>query len=342
VPRLQRGHPLFPGVRWNADLLERALPAAVVATGIAERGLALASLLRRLLCGWALALAAAAAVAQPMRFVHPQAESASDGRHTYYWQLLEAALQTNRAQYGEHEVLAYNKPMNFARAAAEVASGDGGRVNIVARATNLDLEARLRPVPIPLDRGLLGYRVFLILAERQPQLDAVRSLDELKRFSIGLSTPWTDVKVLEASGFKLVLANDYEGLFKMLGARRFELFSRGVNEVREEWLSHRNSIPGLAIERGIVLHYPMPRYFFVPRTAQGERMAQRLLDGLQRLARSGEFERRYQAYKRLVLDGIDLSGRRVFRLPNPQLSSLAPTGDRFWWDDLAAELAPRK
>jgi hypothetical protein len=287
--------------------------------------------------GWAMT-----ASAQPMRFVHPPAESANDARHTYYWQLLQAALEASRAQDGDYELRPYAEPMNFARAAAEVASGDDGRVNIVARATNLELEARLRPVPIPLDRGLLGYRVFLILADLQPRLDAVRSVEDLKQFSIGQSTPWTDVKILEANGFKLALANDYEGLFKMLGARRFDLFSRGVNEVRAEWLSHRDSVPGLTIERGIVLHYPMPRYFFVPRTPLGERMALRLQDGLQRLARSGEFDRRYQAYKRLVLDGVDLSGRRVFRLPNPQLSSLAPTSDRFWWDDLSAELAPRK
>ena len=297
--------------------------------------------LRGLLCAGALALAHVAG-AQPMRFTHPPAESVSDVRHAYYWQLLKAALQANHAQFGDYELKAYAQPMNFTRAAAEVASGDDGRVNIVARATNLALEAQLRPVPIPLDRGLLGYRVFLILSELQPRLDAVRSLDELKHFSIGQSTPWTDVKILQANGFKLVLANDYEGLFKMLGARRFELFSRGVNEVRDEWLRHRQDIRDLVIERGIVLHYPMPRYFFVPRTAQGERMAQRLQDGLQRLARSGEFEVRYQAYKRTVLEGVDLAGRRVFHLPNPELSSLAPTADSFWWDNLAAELAPRK
>ena len=88
--------------------------------------------------------------------------------------------------------------------------------------------------------------------------------------------------------------------------------------------------------------YRMPRYFFVPRTEQGARMARRLEDGLRRMARSGEFDRRYRAYKRLVLTGVDLAGRRVFRLPNPQLSELAPTGEAFWWDDLAVELAPRR
>ena len=59
---------------------------------------------------------------------------------------------------------------------------------------------------------------------------------------------------------------------------------------------------------------------------------------LYKLRRSGEFERRYQAWKKLVLGDLQLSGRTVFRLPNPELSPEAPT-DKFWWDDLAAELA---
>lgn len=298
-------------------------------------------MLRWLSWAWTLGLCAVA-MAQPMSFTHPPPESTRDGRHTYYWQLLEAALQANRAEYGAYAIKAYDKPMNFARAAAEVASGDGGRVNIVARATNLELEAQLRPVPLPLDRGLLGYRVFLILSDLQPRLDAVRSLDELKRFSIGQSTPWTDVKILEANGFKLVLANDYDGLFKMLGARRFELFSRGVNEVRDEWSSHRHAVPDMVIERGIVLHYPMPRYFFVPRTPAGALMAERIEDGLRRLRASGEFERLYQAYKRLVLKDLNLAGRIVIRLPNPELSAEAPLTDPYWWDDLAAELKPSR
>ncbi len=281
--------------------------------------------------------------AEPMRFVHPPPESTSDQRHTYYWTLLEAALQSNRAQFGDYTVVSYGTPMNFQRAVAEVESGDAGRVNIVARATNLDLEQRLLPVPIPLDKGLLGYRLFLVMPDTEAKLGAVRTLDELKRFSIGQASPWTDVKVLSANGFRLVTADSYEGLFQMLGAHRFDLYSRGVNEIHAEWMAHRDSVPGMMIDRALILQYPMPRYFFVPRTPQGQRMAARITDGLNRLARSGEFERRYQAYKKLVLTDIDLSGRRIFRVPNPQLSGLAPPqSDTRWWDDLATELAPRR
>ncbi|KAF7598812.1 MAG: hypothetical protein CGU28_09895 [Candidatus Dactylopiibacterium carminicum] len=282
------------------------------------------------------------ALAQPMRFVYPPPETANDERHLYYWHLLKAALEATRDKYGDYILQSHTTPMTFQRAVADVETG-GERVNIVARGTNLDLEARLRLIRLPLDKGLLGYRLFLIMPQTQPQLDQVRTLEDLKRFSIGQSTPWTDVKILQAAGFRLALTANYEGLFGMLAAGRFDLFSRGVIEIDAEWRTYSAKYPGMQIEKNLILAYPLPRYFFVPRTAEGERMAARISEGLQRMVKSGEFERRYQTYKKLVLDGLPLAGRRVFRLPNTELGAGAPPlNDPVWWDDLAAELTPKK
>lgn len=283
-----------------------------------------------------------APASEPMHFIHPPPENASDKRHTYYWEILEAALQATRVQYGDYRITSYGIPMNFQRAVAEVEAGEKGRINIVSRATNLDLEARMRAIPIPLDKGLLGYRLFLIMPETQARLDKVQTLDDLKQFTIGQASTWTDTKILSDNKFKLELADNYEGLFKMLGIRRFDLFSRGVIEIQGEWMAHKNTVPGLSIEKNLVLAYPMPRYFFVPKNKEGEKMAARIEAGLRLLAKSGEFERRYQAYKKLVLADLNLSGRKVFRLTNTQLSDKAPPfSDKFWWDDLSAELAPK-
>lgn len=299
--------------------------------------------MRRAAVFWFLLLLVSSSVlrAETMSFVYPPPETAGDERHLYYWQLLDAALASNRDKYGDYSTAAYSAPMTFQRAAAEVASGTG-RVNIVSRATNLDLEKRLRPIRIPLDKGLLGVRMFLVMPETQRWLDQVRTIEELKRFSIGQSSSWTDVRVLESAGFKLVLTDTYTPLFAMLGAGRFDLFARGAIEIAAEWRAFRDTVPGLMIEKRFLLQYPMPRYFFVPRTEEGERMAERIEDGLQRLRRSGEFERRYQNWKKLVFKDIQLAGRVVFRLPNPELSPETPLDDKYWWDDLAAELAPRR
>ena len=299
--------------------------------------------MRRATVFWFLLLLAYSFVlrAETMSFVYPPPEAAGDERHLYYWQLLDAALASNRDKYGDYATSAYHLPMTFHRAAAEVASGKG-RVNIVSRATNLDLERRLRPIRIPLDKGLLGVRMFLVMPGTQVWLDQVKTIDELKRFSIGQSSGWSDVRILESAGFKLVLSDTYTPLFSMLGAGRFDLFARGAIEIASEWRAFRDTVPDMMIEKRFLLQYPMPRYFFVSRTEEGERMAERIENGLQRLRRSGEFERRYQSWKKLVFKDIQLAGRVVFRLPNPELSPETPLNDKYWWDDLAAELAPRR
>jgi hypothetical protein len=286
--------------------------------------------------------AGAHAAAEVMTFNHPPPENAADQRHTYYWDILEAALKATLAKYGDYRITTYPTPMNFQRAAAEVEAGQKGRLNIVARATNPDLERRLRAIPLPLDKGLLGYRLFLIMPDTQDRLDEkVRNINDLKQFSIGQASTWTDARILEDNHFRTVLADSYEGLFQMLGARRFDLFSRGVIEIASEWRAHKDQIPGLAIEKQLILAYPMPRYFFVPRTDEGARMAARLEEGLRLMAKSGEFNRLYNRYKKLMLRDVNLSGRTVFRLTNTQLSDKAPPlNDPFWWDKLAAELAP--
>jgi hypothetical protein len=276
-----------------------------------------------------------------LTFVHPPPESPGDERHRYYWELLESALDANRDTYGDYRMQPSAQPITFARAVAELESG-AGVVNIVSRATSRDLERRLRPIRIPLDKGLLGVRLFLAMPATQARLNQVSTLSELRRFSIGQNATWTDVRVLAAAGFPIVLSDGYATMFDMLGAGRFDLFSRGAIEIAAEMKSFGPAVPGMAIDPRFLLQYPMPRYFFVPRTPAGALMAERIEDGLRRLRASGEFERRYQAYKRLALKDLNLVGRIVIRLPNPELSTKAPLNDPYWWDDLAAELKPSR
>ncbi len=282
------------------------------------------------------------ATAQVVQFTHPPPEDPTDQRHSYYWSLLDAALQSNRDRYGDYRVSAYGQALSFDRAAAEVERGDGW-VNIVARATGRELERRLLPVRLPLDKGLLGTRLLLVTPATQARLATVNTLAELRQFTIGQQRAWSDVPILQAAGFRLTLTDRYAPLFPMLAAGRFDLFPRGVIEIVHEWRAHQDRHPELVIEPRLALQYPMPRYFFVPRTPEGRRMAERIEDGLRRLQASGEFERRYQAFKQRVLQDLALGGRVVLRIPNPELDPGVPLSERAWWDTLDAEFAaPRR
>lgn len=291
------------------------------------------------LCVLVSLLLAGACQATPMRYIYPPPENAQDHRLDYYWLVLEAALRATQTRWGDYELRASTQDMNADRAQKLLSKSE--EITVLARATSPEREAQLHPLRIPVDKGLTGYRLFLIQQPLQARLRTVHNLDGLQEFRIGQKTQWVDVEILRHAGLRVEESLDYVSLFRMLPAGRFDLLSRGVNEILQEWQTYRVDNPDLVIERGLLLYYPLPRYFFFAPSAEGEQLAQRVEQGLATLRSSGEFERLYRAHKREVLRGLELRGRRVVRIVNPTLGPQTPLQNPGYWDDLQAELRGR-
>lgn len=114
-----------------------------------------------------------------------------------------------------------------------------------------------------------------------------------------------------------------------------------MNEVGPEFAAGSKVFPGLAIENKLLLYYPLPRYYFFARNPEGDRLSQRVEEGLRLLMKNGKFERRYQTFKKSLLNDLNLAGRRVFDLTNPYLPPETPLTERELWDTLDAELKSR-
>ena len=265
-----------------------------------------------------------------LRVIHQGAESVRDTRNDYYWKLLDLVLARTLATWGPYELAAAPMYMNGPRSYYELQQG---ALTVIARSTGDELERTLLPIRIPLDKGLLGYRVFLIREDRQAELASVRTLADLQRYTIGQAAAWNDVPILHAAGFQVVTGSDYEGLFGMLDRGRFDLFSRSIVEAVTELEARRSSYPDLVIERNLLLYYPLPRYLFVRRDACGELLAHRLLDGFEMIQKDGSFDRLFAEYKEPIERAVNLKARRLFRIPNPTLNPLTPLGrPELWYD----------
>lgn len=275
-----------------------------------------------------------------MLYCYPPPESGGDLRMSYYFELLRAALVATAPKWGPFVLTPSTVVMNADRSQLMLSRSD--TITMLVRTTSNERETVLRPIMIPVDKGLTGYRLFLIQQATQAKLDKVHSLEDLKDFPIGQGLHWVDTEILRNAGLTVVTGVSYEALFKMLKGGRFDLFSRGVNEISKELEIGRVSNPDLAIERHLLLYYPLPRYYFFARTLEGERLAQRVEEGLKILVQSGEFDRQYRAFKRQILQGLSLSGRRVFKISNPTLSPQTPLAQREYWDTLAEELKPAR
>src|SRR4051812_48028225 len=197
----------------------------------------------------ALALLARPAQAQPgvMRYVHNAPESALDTRYLYHWKILETALERTTPKYGPYaiESAAF---MTEQRQRFELTRATG-KLTVMYLGTTQQMERELVPVRIPVDRNLGGYSVLLIRTSRQRDFDAVRSLDDLRRFAFGLGLGWIDVDILRANRFRVVTGSSYNGLFEMADNGRFDAFPRAAVEVIDEFESRKARMRDLAIER---------------------------------------------------------------------------------------------
>ena len=285
----------------------------------------------------AMSLMAFAACAAPTTLIYPRSESASDSQYVYDYELLRQALDATVASHGPYELRPSTAPMNQARAADEIAAGSG-LVSVFARSTTIEWEQRLLPVRIPIDKGLISYRVFLIRADMQPRFAAVRTLDELRAFSVGSFVTWADTRILREGGFKVVTGDSYEGLFRMLVAERFDFFSRSADEAYREFDERKDLLPQMRVEDTVLLHFPTTRLFFLQRSEDGQRLADRIQAGLDRMIKDGSFDAHFLRHKGALIQRAHLKSRRMFEIDNPFLSpetqATRKTRPEIWYDPL--------
>ena len=281
-----------------------------------------------------LASGAARAVEEPgrqaMSFTYNRNQSGIAGVDRYVWQVLDLALQRTRGEYGDYRLDSVMS-MPTDRRVYALAHGLEG-VTVCLFTDNPDREKLLVPVRIPVDRGLLGYRVLLIPAEQQARFAAVSSLADLASVRFGLLPWWDDATVMRRAGFEVVPGDNYKGLFQMLAARRFDALSRGAREVLPEYDLLKSAMPDLVVERHLALHYPMPTYFWFRDDDAGRRRAARVKAGLQRMVADGTLKRLFDQEYGSALAQLDLAHRLILELPNPLLDGAEiPRDPEFWF-----------
>lgn len=250
---------------------------------------------------------------------------AADGNASYVLEILQLALSKLDTRY---ELKLDNTPVTQARNMDDVASG---RAELLWASTSIEMEKQLLPIRIPLYKGLLGHRIFIINPNSQARFDQVKTFADLKQFTFGQGTTWADSDILASNGLKVVRTNKYASLFYMVDGGRFDAFPRGVQEPWAE-LAAFPQLP-LAVEQRLMLIYRMPLYFF---TRHGNtRLAADLELGLNRAIADGSFDAVFLRHPivRSALEQANMPGRRAFMIDNPTLPPETPlTRAELWFD----------
>ncbi|BEV73832.1 transporter substrate-binding domain-containing protein [Paludibacterium sp. THUN1379] len=259
--------------------------------------------------------------AQPVYL--PPPESVTDHRSDYQFQLLQLALQEDGHRF---QALRGQQAMPQARALGELAACQPG-VDVVASMTTIERESRLLPIRIPIDRGLIGWRIALIRAEQPERLANVDSLATLAQLTAGQGPDWPDTRILRANGLPVNSSGQYDALFRMLQNRRFDYFPRSVNEIWPELDRYRQA--GLGVDRHLVLHYPAAVYFFV--CPHNQVLAEAIRHGLEKALRDNRFNQLFTQYYQDALSRADLGHRTIIELANPELPPQTPLQRQDLW-----------
>ncbi len=206
-----------------------------------------------------------------------------------------------------------------------------GLLDVCWASSDSDIEAQLRPIRIPLFKGLLGYRIFIINKNDQAKFSHVKTLEELKKLTIGQGRTWADGRILEANGFNVIKTNKYPSLFYMVEGGRFDAFPRGVNEPFGERETRPNM--ELAVEKSLMLYYRMPFYLFV--APDNQSLAKDLETGFARAIANGEFDKVFYGDKAIqdVMQKANMKNRKLFKLDNTLLSKETPVDRPELWFD---------
>lgn len=245
---------------------------------------------------------------------------------SFAWQVLVLALRTSGANY---RLLPVSDPdITEPRARKLMLDGE---IDLMWVGTSAAYEADLLPIYIPIARGLLGMRIFLIRAADQPVFDTIRTVAALQD-KIGLmGLGWADNAIMLQAGLDLQTAR-FEHLPDMLAQGRGDYFSRGVTEVAAEWRTLTDRHPTLAIERGLMLYYKHPLLFFVAPTRPDLHAA--IDTGLRAAHADGSYDALFASHPDAggAIADLNLKGRTVLRLDNPLLSEDAHAiPDRYWY-----------
>lgn len=250
--------------------------------------------------------------AQPLTIRH------SAGGHAYPAELLKLALSKVDVQV---EFIKVAKIPTQSRALRLLGEENG--IDVFWGMTSSEREKIAKAVLIPIDKGLLGYRIPCIAVKNSALFKNVSHSGQLKSFSFGLREDWPDTTVFEKNDIQTVSYGKGANPYEMLTSGRFDALAHDIFDIDN---IHNHNI---VHDQYIAIHYPSAAYFFVDK--QNTRLHQQITQGLNYAIADGSFARLFNQYFAGVIERANLQNRRIINITNPLLPPSAPIHNPKYW-----------
>ena len=209
---------------------------------------------------------------------------------------------------------------------------DNREINIVWGMTNVQREKDLLPIRIPIFKGLIGWRLFLIRQDMAERFTYIQQFEHLVKLSPLQGREWPDTKILQSNGFDVITERNQTSLMKMLGRAQGDFFPRSIIEVWEELARSKvaNEIQ-IQIQPSLGIRYPAAIYFFVNKKSVP--LANLIETGLEKAIENGTYEALFVESYKTYIEKAQIENRTFYPLENAFLPEETPLDRKELWFD---------
>lgn len=251
-----------------------------------------------------------------------------------HWEeLLRAGLEITREEFGPYELIIHEHAMGNKRHLQEMIKGE--LINTRVGITTPERESALITIRIPIRKGLLNYRLLLANKSELNKFEGIETLEQLKKLKVGLVDRWITSDILELNQFNLLRIPDYDSLFRMLMAKRYDYSVRGANEIYSEINYNQPDGADFAVVPHIGLYINSPTYLFISK--RHPKLAKRIEVGFESMLKNGQFDEIFYKWHQDSIDKANLKGRKFINIENPLLTNNTPINRPELWFTLGSK-----
>ncbi|GAC13953.1 type 2 periplasmic-binding domain-containing protein [Aliiglaciecola lipolytica] len=263
------------------------------------------------------------AIAATWEITYPRPISEDDHRQDYPVKLLALALDQTGVKY---KLQPASVVMLQDKALKQLA--ENRSVNVVWSMSDIDRESRLLPIRIPIYKGLIGWRVFLVRKDKLAKFRNINTLQSLLKFKPIQGYDWPDTKILQSNGFDVLTSKSYAGLFTMLASNQGDFVPRSLVEVWKEYDAQFMD-ESIVVEPTLGIKYPAAMYFFVNKS--NRTLAKLLENGLEKAVANGQYDVLFEQEFRDIFERSNMDKRFFFQIDNPLNAPATPIDREELW-----------
>lgn len=255
-------------------------------------------------------------------------------RDSYDIKLLQLALEKTQTKYGSFRLAAANDVPVNRRLALLQQNAFANLVVFRGYDDELQDSGQFIFINFPMDLGALGWRICFTNPTIKEKIKSVKTLGDLRQYSIVQNRGWADSAILKDNGFRVIELENRPTLFQMVASGRADLFCRGFNELQSEYLEFKN-IGNLTYDESFLIIYKMPVFFYL--NSSNKLAKNRIEEGLKAAYEDGSMMQLWLEKFKDSSAFANLKKRKIFQLNNFRLKKLSNEYEKYLIDPLTLE-----